>query len=136
MNAIMNNAFNRFHAKAAPLGAAFVLATSAVMSVTLVACNGGGKAEAQAADPAKALADKGRTLYTLRCAACHNPADPRKDGAVGPAIAGSSRELLDARVNHASYPEGYTPKRETKLMQRLPHTAEELDALAAYLNSF
>jgi len=133
MHRIMNTALRRFHAKAAPLGAAFVLAAFSVTSVALTACNGGDK---PAADPAKALADKGRTLYTLRCASCHNPGDPTKDGALGPAIAGSSRELLDARVNHAAYPEGYTPKRETKLMQKLPHTPEELDALTAYLNSF
>jgi mono/diheme cytochrome c family protein len=128
----MKSALSRFHEIAAPAfkaGAAFVFAT-VVFGVSLTACK-----KEESTDPAKALADKGRTLYSLRCASCHNPADPTKDGALGPAIAGSSRELLDVRLNQGGYPAGYKPKRETKLMQRLPHTPEELDALHAYLNS-
>ncbi|HEY8351404.1 MAG TPA: cytochrome c [Sphingomonadales bacterium] len=108
-------------AAAALLGAALLLA----------ACG-----EKEAKSPEQARLDKGRTLYTLRCASCHNPADPRKDGGVGPAVAGSSLELLDARLNHAGYPEGYAPKRATRVMPKLPHTAEELEALHAFLNSF
>lgn len=124
----MKPALRRFHAKAAPIGAAFVLA--AVSLTSLAACK-----KEEAADPVQAAIDKGRTLYTLRCASCHNPGNPTQDGALGPAIAGSSRELLDARLNHGGYPEGYAPKRATKLMQRLPHTPAELEALHAYLNS-
>jgi mono/diheme cytochrome c family protein len=127
----MKSAWTRFQDKAAPLrGAAFVFV--AVLSLGLGAC----KKDEPNADPAKALADKGRTLYSLRCASCHNPADPTQAGALGPALAGSSRELLDGKLNRGEYPAGYSPKRSTKLMQRLPHSAEELDALHAYLNSF
>lgn len=128
MKTSMKSAFSRFHAQAAPIGAAFVLAATAL---ALTAC----KKDEAPADPVKAAVDKGRTLYTLRCASCHNPGNPSQDGALGPAVAGSSRELLDARLNRAGYPDGYTPKRTTRLMQRLPHTPEELDALHAYLNS-
>ena len=31
------------------------------------------------------------------------------------------------------YPPGYTPKRSTRAMIPLPHLAEKIDALAAYL---
>jgi mono/diheme cytochrome c family protein len=86
--------------------------------------------------PEQARLDKGRTLYTLRCASCHHPSDPRKDGGIGPAVAGSSLELLDARLNGNGYPEGYAPKRATKVMPKLPTTPEELAALHAFLNSF
>lgn len=84
--------------------------------------------------PEQARLRKGSTLYTLHCASCHN-ADPRRDGALGPAIAGSSVELLEARVQRGEYPEGYTPKRSTQIMRRLPMTPGDLEALHAYLDS-
>lgn len=83
------------------------------------------------ADPA-ALAQRGRSVYMANCIACHNQ-NPAQDGALGPAVAGSSRALIEARVMRAEYPEGYTPKRDSKVMIALPHLANELDALAAYL---
>ena len=48
-------------------------------------------------------------------------------------MAGSSRELIAARVLRAEYPPGYAPKRETRLMPPQPHLARYLDDLAAYL---
>jgi mono/diheme cytochrome c family protein len=102
-----------------------------VLLLALTAC---GKRED--VSPEQARLDKGRTLYTLRCASCHHPSDPRKDGGIGPAVAGSSLELLDARLNGNGYPEGYAPKRATKVMPKLPTTPEELAALHAFLNSF
>ena len=69
------------------------------------------------------------------CIVCHNP-DPTKPGAAGPEIAGSSRELIEARVLHAAYPPGYTPKRTTRAMVALPYLAAQIDDLAAYLASF
>jgi mono/diheme cytochrome c family protein len=83
------------------------------------------------ADPAQ-LAKRGRTVYMANCIACHSQ-DPAQDGALGPAVAGSSRELLEARVMRGEYPEGYTPKRPSKVMIPLPHLEGELDALAAFL---
>ena len=35
----------------------------------------------------------------------------REDGSVGPAVAGASRELIEAKVLRGEYPPGYTPKR-------------------------
>ena len=82
------------------------------------------------ADPVAA----GRTAYQANCVACHNP-DPTKDGTVGPALAGSSLELVRARVMKAEYPPGYTPKRDSKLMPAQPFLASDVEPLAAYLGS-
>ncbi len=78
------------------------------------------------------LAQEGRRIYGNVCVACHN-GDPTRDGALGPAIAGSSRELLEARLLRGEYPPGYTPKRSSASMPRFEHLADKLDALAAYL---
>ena len=80
-----------------------------------------------------ALAARGRSVYMANCIACHNP-NPRMDGNVGPALQGSSLELLRARVLEIRYPPGYKPKRTTKVMPPLPHLEPELPALHAFLN--
>jgi mono/diheme cytochrome c family protein len=83
---------------------------------------------ASAADSAK-----GRQVYVAQCVACHN-SDPSKDGTLGPALKGSSRELLEARVLRAAYPPGYKPKRDSKVMPARPDLAGSVSDLAAYLN--
>lgn len=79
------------------------------------------------------LGEKGGRVYAANCTACHNP-DPQLEGVMGPPVFGSSRALLESRIIHGNYPPGYTPKRETQLMQPLPFLASELPALAAFLN--
>ena len=78
--------------------------------------------------------ERGRRVYMANCIVCHNP-DPMRAGSAGPEVAGASRELLEARVLHASYPPGYTPKRTTKAMVALPFLAAHLDELAAFLQA-
>lgn len=95
-------------------GASFVLACSA----------GGGASSVEA----------GRKAYVANCTVCHNQ-DPAKDGSVGPAIAGASQELIEARVLRAEYPPGYTPKRDSNLMPAQPFLKPDVPALAAYLSS-
>ena len=80
------------------------------------------------------LIEAGRSVYNANCIACHS-LDPTKDGALGPAVAGSSLALLDARVLRAEYPEGYEPMRPTRVMIALPHLEPRLIELAAYLGS-
>jgi len=75
---------------------------------------------------------RGRQVYLAQCTACHNR-DPSKDGPLGPAIKGSSRELLETRVLRGAYPDGYKPKRGTAIMQPMPQLASALDDLAAFL---
>jgi len=82
-------------------------------------------------DPAVA---RGEKIYRNICLVCHN-ADPNQPGSIGPAIAGASRELLEARLLHGGYPPGYTPKRPTQQMPRFEFLAPNIDDIAAYLAS-
>ncbi|MCZ6646117.1 MAG: cytochrome c oxidase subunit II [SAR324 cluster bacterium] len=105
-----------------------------------------GAAMAPAAAPSAAMtpsgggsdAVKGKQAFMVNCVACHGT-DPAKDGPIGPAIAGSSIELVTARVMNGStnfgksYPPGYKPKRTTRMMAALPHLKGELGNIAAYL---
>ncbi|MGH7263266.1 MAG: c-type cytochrome, partial [Candidatus Rokuibacteriota bacterium] len=74
----------------------------------------------------------GQQIYLGQCTACH-AADPAADGALGPAVKGASKQLLEARLLHGTYPPGYTPKRETRVMQPMPSLSDNIDDLAAYL---
>lgn len=78
--------------------------------------------------------EEGRRLYSVHCVACH-AANPKVDGAIGPAIWGSSAELLERRLVHGDYPSGYKPKRDTKVMVLLPFLKDQIPNLHAYLNS-
>lgn len=79
-----------------------------------------------------AALERGRAVYLSVCTACHN-ADPSLDGSLGPANAGASRELLEAKLLRGGYPPGYTPKRDSQLMPRFEQLAESIDDLAAFL---
>jgi mono/diheme cytochrome c family protein len=102
---------------------AVLLAVAAGISAACAPAGGG----ARVPDAAR-----GRTAYVTWCVACHGP-DPSVDGPIGPAIRGSSAELLRARVIDASYPPGYVPKRDTRLMIPVPQAAPSLADLEAYL---
>jgi mono/diheme cytochrome c family protein len=78
--------------------------------------------------------ERGRAVYIANCVACHNN-DPSKDGPIGPAIKGSPKELIEARVLRASYPPTYQPKRQTKIMPQFPFLETDIPYLAAYLSS-
>jgi len=95
----------------------------------LIAC---GSAACSSSADLSPLAQQGQRVYQNVCIACHN-GDPTQDGSAGPAIAGSSRELIEARVLHAAYPPGYTPKRQSNVMPRFEYLSDQIDALAAYL---
>lgn len=82
--------------------------------------------------PPQNLAEHGKEIYNTYCIACHNP-DPSLDGAIGPAIKGSSEALIEARVIHGTYPPGYKPKRDSQAMIPLPHLVNDIKALAEYL---
>jgi len=94
-------------------------------AVCALACKPGGESTP---------AERGKLVYAANCTACHN-ADPAKDGTIGPAIAGSSLELVRARVMKAEYPPGYTPKRDSHLMPAQPFLSADVPDLAAYLGS-
>lgn len=81
----------------------------------------------RAADP-----KRGRGIYLANCISCHNN-DPSKDGPIGPGISGASQELIETRLLHASYPPGYTPKRNTKMMPAMPYLKNAIPDLVAFL---
>lgn len=108
-----------------------------VFSALLPMASGCTKKADQAGAPAataESPAVAGRKLYMQYCVACHN-ANPKEDGMIGPANAGSSLELVRLKVLHNEYPAGYKPKRTTKSMMAIPTLKEpELEALHAFLN--
>lgn len=82
--------------------------------------------------PLSPAAERGRQVFQSQCTTCHN-ADPSQPGPVGPAIKGSSRALIEAKVLHGAYPPGYMPKRPTAIMPQIPAAAGDIDNLAAFL---
>ncbi len=98
---------------------------SALTAALLTACAGESD---ESADPTA----RGEKIYRNICTVCHN-ADPGLDGAIGPAVANASRELLEAKLLRGEYPSGYTPKRETKQMPRFEYLEPNLEAIEAYL---
>ncbi len=100
--------------------------------LALVACTK--KAAPVASEMTEAqLIERGAAIYKLNCIACHNP-DPAIDGALGPAVVGSSLELLEERIMRAQYPKDYRPKKDTRQMVPMPHMQNEIPALKAFLN--
>lgn len=98
--------------------------------VMLVACSDDDGAKSGTKREVK----RGRAVYLANCVACHSN-DPSRDGPIGPAIRGSSSELLSARVLTTNYPPNYRPKRPTKIMPQFPFLKDEIPNLAAYLNN-
>ena len=101
-----------------------VLAAAGTLAALLAAC---GQHESSGIE-------RGRRVYVANCTVCHNT-DPALPGSIGPAVAGSERALVEARVLRAEYPPGYTPKRSTRAMVALPQLAGSIDDLATYLAS-
>lgn len=109
-----------------------------ILTATLViaACTQKSSQETQVPSAQGAIVDlptRGKKVYLQNCIACHNP-DPKLEGAVGPAIAGSKLELVTARVLHANYPPEYKAKRSSHQMPALPSLEPEIPALHAFLN--
>jgi len=93
-----------------------------------------GACSKQSDAPSEKVSDRerGRAVFIANCVACHNN-DPSKDGPIGPAIQGSAKQLIEARVLRGGYPPNYTPKRQTKIMPQFPFLEPEIPYLAAYL---
>jgi mono/diheme cytochrome c family protein len=100
----------------------------ALIAVVTMACAGESE---ESGDPAIA---RGKKIYRNICVICHN-ADPNQPGSLGPANAGASRELLEAKLLRGEYPAGYTPKRNTQQMPRFEFLEPNLDDIAAFLAS-
>ncbi len=84
-------------------------------------------------DPVQAAAaQRGRKIYENVCIACHN-GDPTQPGSLGPALAGASLELLEAKVLRGEYPPGYTPSRPSQAMPKFEYLKDRLGDVAAFL---
>jgi mono/diheme cytochrome c family protein len=97
---------------------------SGFAAVVIVACN---------SKPPDAV-EKGRMVYMTNCVVCHNP-NPNLAGNQGPAIAGSSQALLEARVLHLTYPPGYMPEQKTHAMRAFPQLKSHIGDLHAFLDA-
>ena len=112
------------------MGIAFTRIVIVLAALGLSACSKDSDPGAQASkDPNW---ERGRSVYIANCVACHN-SDPSKDGPIGPALKGSERELIEARVLTSNYPPNYKPKRPTKVMPQFPFLKSEIPYLEAYL---
>ena len=100
------------------------LAVGALAGLALAGCSQGPALSDAAA--------RGQTVYLAQCTACH-ATDPAQPGPLGPPVKGASRELLEARLLRGDYPPGYTPKRDSTLMQPMPQLAPSIPDLAAFL---
>ncbi|EMJ98166.1 c-type cytochrome [Leptospira alstonii] len=104
-----------------------------LVSISLILIFANCKEEENLSPEQKSIS-QGKGLYITNCSACHNQ-NPALDGAVGPAVKGSNFELLKARVVEGTYPSGYTPKRTSRIMTRLPLSDDQIRSLEAFLNS-
>ena len=91
-----------------------------------------GAAACPPSQPADPAVTRGKTAYMGTCIACHNM-NPALDGAIGPAVKGASKDLLEAKIMRGEYPAGYAAKRTTKLMPPQPQLQGSIDDLAAFL---
>ena len=103
---------------------------SLLLGTSLLALAGLGCGGGDSDDPVS----RGRGAYLANCVACHST-NPKLAGPIGPEVAGSSRELLEAKLLRNTYPPGYSPKRNTRAMVPLPHLEEKIEDIAAYLGS-
>lgn len=101
-------------------------------AVGIAAALSAGCSQQSAGPQLSEAAQRGKAVYNGVCIACHNQ-NPALDGALGPANAHASRELLEAKIVRGEYPPGYTPKRDSKAMPAMPHLADKIDDLAAFL---
>lgn len=75
--------------------------------------------------------ERGQQLYKASCIACHG--DPRVGG-LGPPVHGSSLALIRLKVTEGRYPEGYAPKRPSKIMPIMGIPKGDVLPLYCYLN--
>ncbi|MDE0212540.1 MAG: cytochrome c [Deltaproteobacteria bacterium] len=103
------------------------LAVCAALTMTSACGKDEGTQTVTGPDPAR-----GRRMYIATCIVCHN-IDPSKPGSQGPAVKGSSVELLEAKVLRKTYPPGYKPQRTTSAMPTYPQVRKRIPDIAAFL---
>lgn len=91
------------------------------------------KEEQAPLSPEEQLKADGRKLYIANCIACHS-ADLDQEGTVGPALKGSTFEILKEKLLNGKYPEGYKGKRPVSgSMPKYSFTDQQIRSLEAFL---
>jgi mono/diheme cytochrome c family protein len=122
-------------AVSSPIHAAALALCLAASSLALASCSDKNDPLFANKSPEQvALLKRGKAVYTSVCIACHN-ADPKREGALGPAIAGTNADVVRAKVLENKYPAGYTPKRATQQMAPLAHLKDDIPGLVAFLEA-
>ncbi len=82
--------------------------------------------------------EKGHQIYLSQCIACHNK-DPNVKGAIGPELVDAPVDLMKIKVVTGRYPEvlpdGFVPKRKTKLMKKFPQFEADVPSIHAWIQS-
>lgn len=82
--------------------------------------------------------EKGKRLYLSNCISCHNK-DPNKNGALGPEVADAPIEIMTAKIMTGRYPEvlpeGFVPKRSSKIMKPIPKLKDDIQDIYAWVQS-
>lgn len=89
--------------------------------------------EVEFANTSTSTVSKGKSVYQAHCTGCHNT-NPKLQGAIGPDLYGSSRELLEKKVIFGLYPNNYKPKRQSNIMPQFPYLKDYLSEIERYLN--
>lgn len=82
----------------------------------------------------KSSIQEGKRIYTTTCMKCHN-ANPHKPGSIGPDLYSTPKEVFATKIVHGMYPEGYTPKRKTRVMPKFKNLEGKVDSIHEYVKS-
>ncbi|HXH31239.1 MAG TPA: hypothetical protein VNJ01_10540 [Bacteriovoracaceae bacterium] len=82
--------------------------------------------------------ETGKKIYISTCIKCHNK-DPNIKGPIGPELVDSPIGIMQHKVTTGRYPdplpEGFVPKRKTKLMTKFTEHVKDVPSIHAYVQS-
>jgi mono/diheme cytochrome c family protein len=82
--------------------------------------------------------EKGKRLYLSNCIQCHNR-DPNLKGNLGPELVDAPLAVVYSKVMTGVYPEklpaGFKPKRQSKVMRKIPKLEKDIPAIHAWIQS-
>lgn len=113
---------------------AVAVSIAALVAALLLGLSPGGCSGPEPDANLSEAARRGHSVFSFICVQCHDLKNPFADRPTGPAIARSSRELIEAKVLRGEYPPGYTPKRPGAItMPKQPQLKDRIDDLYAFL---
>ena len=77
---------------------------------------------------------EGKRIYIMTCTKCHNT-NPNKAGIIGPDLYSTPLEVFESKVIKGTYPNGYKPKRKTRVMPKFKNLTNKIDAIYNYIRS-